>query len=1330
LNCVCPVFFWNISQKYLRHNCFYFHQFIVAFYFKTYMKLIAAFSGLAALGEAIKLQADPYVASDQNVRLAKQRLLSMDPNKPGIRYRLNDQLTNLMNMDQSIAKLEQSVNKFQSGLSQVAGIIDISKSTSDGLMPQMKMAIQEIARLDNKLKSLHRQAQSSINNLYNNAAKIPVQLTGNLQSTINNLVTMYNQQIINQVHTLDRQRKQAMDQVEQDTRQLNRTVATTQTQQMVDVRKLLKKIKTNRVDLLTQTADLTAKLAVASNIVNTALAGVKTKADQDMTQIQGIVNENKQTLTQYLADKGNEWTNQVQATIAKAAQQVTKSLAEMSKSLTDQFTASRKQATSDLAKVDSAVDAAVQTSGRSIEASRKQFDAAIKNATRFTDSALSDLSSPITEMRDQITAATNLIGQTQNEVTVGVQKISGNASRTTQDLVLEFQDATRSFATNPAFLNLSATASAVNEKAVAEMQAAELAAQTRVSGLEKQLGSNDQTLGSISSSLQESIDSQKRDFDTNTKLQSSEIQNKVDGTSSQLQAMAGENAALIDEAKANADSQLADATGRVMGSIRASHDSAAASLQAMSDRINQSSSQAQDMISAAFGSILSDSGSILKSTHALADAADIASTEVANISSALEAQGKFVDENVAAAANELGSLRDIGASAVDSFGDAAGATTAEAVGAFNNNANSLVSEFSKNMQTEIDELDATEKKLAEAQQKSEIQAAWTQAFLQANLTAAKELLNNLKANSTLTDAAIKSAVAQILSEFKQGALAEVSNLRASTGAQLQAVANELKNRVASAGDAVNEQTKGFFESLVALSHFVSDHSRDLDASVGSARSAVGDFRNLVDKMVFQISAMSDDLKLFYQNTTSFVSEKLDDTEQLLNESRSDALGKIQETWEQLRTAMENVDGSTSEKINRFRKSVNESIVVSDRTVANFTEYLDAMITYEKKSAAARLAIQRGILQSIMENAAKSASVGGRGASDEMIRRLRTVMSTAENAANASSAELAAQQAAQNALIDSFGLSTAAKVDALLRQLQGNTDAFISDVGRSSADASGDSQAMLRAAGLGVHGVVGLANNIAGSVEIALDDTQRRYRDSQVAMAALSAETSGLSNITESQLRAVIQAMMNSQNMFSSELDSARKNNSQSIALISGVIRDFVTLVNQTLAESDDLISAVDKNYTEASMKLGAKMDTILGFISRQASQVSESADGSARNLKALLTRNGAMQEGIQTRLKQLSTQQDAFAKSVHDQLQGFIARLNDDNSKLATGRQAATNKLYDALHTANTQFAANAAQWQSQRLATSLIEKRVETMSDEELVKDVEDHLRAVDVSI
>jgi hypothetical protein len=54
------------------------------------------------------------------------------------------------------------------------------------------------------------------------------------------------------------------------------------------------------------------------------------------------------------------------------------------------------------------------------------------------------------------------------------------------------------------------------------------------------------------------------------------------------------------------------------------------------------------------------------------------------------------------------------------------------------------------------------------------------------------------------------------------------------------------------------------------------------------------------------------------------------------------------------------------------------------------------------------------------------------------------------------------------------------------------------------------------------------------------------------------------------------------------------------------------------------------------------------------------------------------------------------------------------------------------LHDANTQFAANAANWQGQRLSSSgsssLVQIKIHEMSDEQLVEDVKRHLRSLHV--
>jgi hypothetical protein len=208
-------------------------------------------------------------------------------------------------------------------------------------------------------------------------------------------------------------------------------------------------------------------------------------------------------------------------------------------------------------------------------------------------------------------------------------------------------------------------------------------------------------------------------------------------------------------------------------------------------------------------------------------------------------------------------------------------------------------------------------------------------------------------------------------------------------------------------------------------------------------------------------------------------------------------------------------------------------------------------------------------------------------------------------------------------------------------------------------------------------------------------------------------------------------MQSSQIMYSGELDSASKNNSKAIATISGVIADFVTLVNATLAESNDLISNVDANYTNASEVLSSKMDTILGFITREASAVSDSATSSGQNLHTLLTENGAMEDGIRSRLEKLSQEQDAFAENVHEQLQSLVSRLSADTSNMNAARQSATNKLVSSLQAASSQFASQAAQWQSERLQrgavptpSSFAEKEdLSSLSDQALLQDVQHHI-------
>ena len=1237
-------------------------------------------------------------SDNPDVRLAKQRLLSMDPESPGIRYRITDQMTKLVDIDTSIKNLATSVSNFKTAMSQVAGIIDVT-STNEGLVPQMKQAQAGLRQIARRLKNLFKETTGRIYNLYTQATNMPVSLKKSLQKSINNLVEKFNQQVRNQISVLTRQRNRASRQAKDDMKKLSSSVEQVQTSQLVDIQKLLRKISSDKTTVLTKSIGLNSKFTEALNMVQAAVAGVKDKANKDVVKVQGIVDKNKQTVTDYINEKGDSWMKQFQKTVEGAAKKSQKSLTDMTTSISSQFATAKIKAEKDLQAVDKQIDASMKTVQGQIDTTSKQFELTIKNATGYIGKLVGNLQGPITDVRDSINAANGLLSSISQDSTLAASGISSSVSGTSAALVDQFKRASESIQANPGFAALASAVTNAYNSAQSDIARTQANADSRVADLESNLGSNDKSLADISSQLADLMDGQKKDFETNTQLTMSQVNDRIGAASSSLSNAAADQSARMDEIGADSDAALGDALGGILSKIGAAHASNQHMLDGVSSKLTSSEQNAQNLIQSSFANILSQGSNIANQASGLSNQAQATSDQIAGLSSAIDEQNRETASNLQSATSQIGSLRALGASAVDQFYANASAVAGSAIDQFGSSANSAVTGFAALINSKLGELTTAQTNLSRAQTENEQQNSELQSGLKADLNKANNLLANLQSNTSLTNADVGSMVNKMLYNFKSGSSGEVRNLKQSTQERIRSLTSDLKKAVESAGGSLSNQTQGMLSNLMLLSDMVSTNVNELNAGISNASFAVGDLKKLVDKTGASIDVIQSDLKRFSMNNTRFIQGKISDTEDVLNGTRSEVWNKIGETWAKLNGVMASIDDTTGLKIGQFKKAVADSIVSSDGIIANFTDYINGMVEYEKKSAAARVAIQQGVLQTIMKNAME-ADTGSNSsvATDALIARLRSVMGSAGNAANSSAATIAAQRASQQALIYSFGLATASKVGGLLSALQANADGFTNSVRNASNLSSQDSRSLLQDAGLGVQGIVDLASEVAGDVESALNDTMAQREQSQIALDALSSQTNGLSNITESQLAQILTAMMDSQLMYNDELDKDRKSNSENIALISGVIRDFVTLVNETLAESNDLISTVDANYTDQSMALDSKLNTIVGFISREASAVSASADSSAQALKNILTANGPMEDGIRQRLAALSEQQDGFAQKVHDQLQGFISRLNDDSAKMNTARQTATNKLYDVLHRASTEFAQNAATWQAQRL--------------------------------
>ena len=1257
---------------------------------------LSSFLLISVMG--VKLRADPYRSNNAEVRLAKQRLLSMEPNAPGIRYRITNQLTKLVDIDTSIKNLAKSVDNFKTAMSQVAGIIDVTGS-NEGLVPQMREAQAGLKQMERRITRLFKETTGRIYNLYNQATSTPVQLRRSLQNSIDDLVKRFNQQVQNQISVLTRQRNRSSRQARDDMKKLASTVEQIQSSQLLDIQKLLRKISTDKTSILTKSIGLNTKFSEALNIVQSAVAGVKDKSNQDLVKVQGIVDKNKQTVTDYINQKGDSWMNQFQKTVEVAAKRSQKALTDMTTSLSSQFANAKVKAERDLDTVDTQIDRSMKTVQSQIDTTGRQFDLTIKNATTYIGRVVKDLQAPINDVREGIDSANALLSSIGQDATLSASSISNNVSSVSAALVNQFKAASRSIQGNPGFAALASAVTDAYNTAQTDIARSQAKADSRVADLESNLGANDKSVADISAQLADLMSGQKKDFEMNTQLTLSQVQDKVGGTSASLQNAAADQAARMDEIGADSDAALSDALGNIMSKINSAHESNSHMLDSVGNKVDSSAQNAQNMISSSFANILSQSSDVATQASGLSNQAKTTTDRISGLSLAIDQENKQASSNLASATSQIGSIRSLGATAVDQFYASASASAGNAIDAFGSSANDAVNQFDSTLAAKLGQLTSAQSDLSKTQQANDAKNSMLQADLKTNLGKAQDLLATIQSNTSLTNSGIGSIVNKLMYEFKAGSSGEVRTLKQSAQERIRLLTSNLKSAVESAGGSLSNQTQGMLANLVQLSDIVSGHIGDLNTGIANASSAVKDLKLLVDKTSANINTVQTGLKAFTMNSTRFIQSRIGDTEDFLNETKAEAGEKIGETWGQLTGVMDSIDDSTRQKISSFQRAVDNSIVTSDGIIANFTDYINGMVEYEKKSAAARVAIQQSVLQSIMKNAMDNDNGSNSTAeTNSLIERLRSVMGSAGVAANASAATLAAQKASQQALIDSFGLSTASKVGGLFSALQANADGFTNSVQGSSNATTQDSRSLLQGAGLGVQGIVDLAGQVAGDVESALNDTMAQRAQSQAALNALASQTNGLSNITESQLAQILQAMMDSQGMYDKELDGDRKTNADNIALISGVIRDFVTLVNETLAESNDLISTVDANYTDQSMALDSKLSTIVGFISREASAVSASADTSAQALKKVLTSNGPMEDGIRQRLTELSNQQDGFAQKVHDQLQGFISRLNDDSSKMNTARETATNRLYDVLHKASTEFAENAATWQAERL--------------------------------
>jgi hypothetical protein len=451
----------------------------------------------------------------------------------------------------------------------------------------------------------------------------------------------------------------------------------------------------------------------------------------------------------------------------------------------------------------------IQSVERQIDATGRRFDLTIKNATGFTNKLVDDLKAPVTDIRDGVNSANALLSSVQQDARIGASAISANVSSVAAKLVGQFRTASRLIQANPGFAALAQDVTLAYNSAQGSIREAQMKADSRVADFELNLGSTDKAIGGITGQLTEMIDVQKKDFDVQTKLATNEIQDKVGSISSQLRDAAEANSARLDEVQANTDSQMAETLDNVMAKIGGSQTNAKKYLSAVDEKILASQADGQRLIQTSFASALSDSASVLAKSQDLAAQVGQTSDQLGNLTRFINIQSKEMNQNVQSASNQIGSLRAIGASAVDGFYSAAIANTTDVVSGFSSRASSEVEKFAASIQAKIDGLEANQKNLTAIQSNNDRDNSVVQANLKADLARAKSLLSQIKTNSTLSNSDISSLVNQMLSEFKSGSNAEILGLKKIVQDGLKGVEKDLGAAVDGAGNQISNQTSAY-----------------------------------------------------------------------------------------------------------------------------------------------------------------------------------------------------------------------------------------------------------------------------------------------------------------------------------------------------------------------------------------------------------------------------------------------------------------------------------------------------------------------------------------
>lgn len=1255
-------------------------------------------------GEA---KADPYHSSNQGEILRKIRLLgSPDLDNPsdkgGIRHRTYDEINAVTDLGDPFNTVRAGSKAVSKGSKHVTQYFDfVSKAFENGR--------KSLNQMEDFVENTKARLDKEIGNFGTNWEGDMMKKVKQDPDTYNNVFGKFNQAAISEYHSLMQLIRSANTSFYTSGRSQTASDASHMKAENKTLNTIAKLLKLG-------TSEFAGML---NRRVLPLLAGTKFGAGASVPVLQKQVADSLDELEndllpdlsnqalQYMQTNAEDMGNSTARLIATAAKSLTKQLSSMRAALNRQGQRTTASLSKNFTQISNSIKSANATVAKHNSGSIAKLQGMADTATSTTSKFATQIASTSSDLTDTLNSANTALSSIESSSNLGSQEVLSNAGDELNGLLSNLKKKISSASSSQSVNNLQASIGSVYSAGTSANSAnLQGSIQPRIDAALRDAGDSSSDL----SDEFKAVSSQTQDLVSNTLQTGASVAN---ANLEQLQRQATASAkSIADETMASVDTNAAESDADradVLGKFQQGMDAKNSEVSGRFDDVRNSISQKSSSISQ---SAIAGISQIAKSISTSQDMLENEDGSVTDLNSLLVnlthgALPQLDSDNENRMQSLLADLNSMRRQASSEGGNFQADSTRYI--------SSLISQASKNV-SGIWSSSQSMQKLNQQTMNLKSSAAGYSSILsgfQGNMSNQMSQVDALYNALGGDDSSSGPIIGQEQDRLRNAAapwLRQISNWTNGDNSISNYLASDPRVNVANfLGKAVD---KSRWRDLMQT---LDNQMNDLNQKRSSTKQGISQFQDFLSQLEAKIR-------------TKLVTDASDpDRIQSALNTRDSAVAEITSAETEMNRSISShiqaANESISNKTFNFYKQFQTASLIADSLVTGFTDYITRLVAVENASEATRQVTQANLVKAIRTHLA-SAPPPVNVTNATQLARVQALVSQAMDSSNTSQAAIAQRKAAEDALVAEYGIGVARKLQDQYSMLQTNAKAFALDIEASQSTSVDDRATSVDASRMGVEGIIGKANLFQGAASGVVNASIENAQAISDKIDSLLDGGSFLTNITGSELAAILESVQNSDQMYHSNLNEFKDSSLDQVATLGGVVADFANLVSTELNRTNAFLKQLSANYTLLVKQTDAVTIDPINSIKANYTSIHDQVSTSNASLGQHLLSIGPIEEGLQERIESLSDRQDAYANSIHEELSDLANSINQLDGQVAVSRNAGMGKLRDALASLKDDFREQALQFQSMKTGSS--SSLIQTQSDSEIRSDMNNRIFAL----